>query len=892
MKNFIKKNLFAILFLQGLVYGQVLNTTSNLTVSETPSLSIPIENIVTRDNSGFTTITQTGENSFNFTKRVGQSTTYVNGVYIKVDYENLSDLNKNLNLNLNSNGSIGLNSIRILDNVGDWGAPTDYNISLSLNSNGNNNINLYDIIMASSQDRINYYSNAKSLQILLGRFDGFNLVNTANLLLNYDVTIYFGNPEPSPSIVAWGDSLTAGGGWTTLLQTLSGMTVYNGGTGGENSKTIMARQGADPMIVNNIVIPATTTPIVLYDRDVDGGIKTLSGNIVTPLLQGGGNHVNPVTIEGIEGNLRWTGNGYADMTGNWTFTRLVSGNEVVITSPVVMRTAFDRLRNNADLAIIFMGQNGGYTSNQDLINQHKLMINHANNKNTIILGLSSGTALSRAAYETAMKTEFGNYFISLREYLTTPIYNSENTIISCYGLNDAGLTPTQDDLNKIAVGQVPPQLLSDAVHYTTALKTVIGNMLYKKCLELNVLSTPTQSNFAISNITSTDAIANWVAVPSGLVYSVILNNNSSIQISNTGAVITGSGALDGEGLERLIDGDLSTNWSYYKLPSNTGFVTIQYANSQIPKSYSLKAISEGQNQAPTSVTLEASVDGIIWKTIDTRTSLTWLSGETKIFNLVAVNDSYNFYKYNFTNTTPNTNYIGLDEIMMYGLETNNYTTTSNSYTFTGLNPNTNYSATVQGYNAQNDKVSDFKIATFTTLVAPIFSTNLITGNLNYTENSTADELTVTAIGNPKPTYQWYFNGSSSAIGASAISSATTNIFSPATTTIGNTYYFVRATNSEGTLDSNIVEVIISQTMSSNSYVLENLSIFPNPSENFLNIQLKKDMILIKVNIYSQLGQFIRSENKSIIDVSNLSRGIYFIEVITNEGKASKTFLIN
>jgi hypothetical protein len=935
MKNFIKKNLVLVLFLQVVVNWQVHSAPSSLTITELTSksatlnweavsngfvienkctdnlksetvdeatknvykettsfLSIPIENIVTRDNSGFTTITQTGNDSFNFTKRVGQSSNYVNGVYIKIEYENLSDLNKNLNLNLNSNGSIALNSLKILDNVGDWGAATDYAISLSLNTNGNNNINLYDVIMASSQGKINYYTNANSLQILLGRFDGFNLVDTANLLLNYNCTIYFGDPEPIPSIVAWGDSLTAGGGWTTTLQALSGMPVYNGGTGGENSKTIMARQGADPMIVNNVVIPATTTPIILYERDGNRGLKTQSGNFVMPLLQGGSSHVNPCVIEGVEGTLKWTGIASSDMTGSWTFTRLVAGNEVAITSPVVMRTAFDRLRNNDDLAILFMGQNGGYANNEDLINQHKLMINHANNKNTIILGLSSGTASSRAAYETAMKAEFGDYFISLREYLTTPIYAADGTsIISCVGLDDAELTPTQSDIDKIAIGQVPPQLLSDGVHYTAALKTVIGNMLYKKLLGLNIFSTPDQDDLTILNITSTDATASWIAVPEAIEYNLVLKNNSAIQFSNTGALITGSGAEDGKGLERLIDGDLSTNWSYYKVPSNTGSVTIQYTNSQLPKSYSLKAISGKQDQAPTSFTLQGSADGITWTTLDTKTSLTWSNGETKIFNLTAVTDSYNFYKYNFTNTSLTANHIGLDEIMIYGIQTNKYSTTSNSYAFTGLNPNTNYYATVQAYNAQNDNVSDATSTTFTTLLAPIFTTNLATGNANYTENSTAEELTVTAIGNPKPTYQWYMNTTNSIAEATAISGATILAFSPTTATIGTNYYFVRATNSEGTIDSNIVEVIVSQTMSSNRFVLENISIFPNPAENFLNIQLKKDMQLIKVNIYTQLGQFIRSESKSTIDVSNLSKGIYFIEVETTVGKASKTILI-
>jgi hypothetical protein len=380
-------------------------------------------------------------------------------------------------------------------------------------------------------------------------------------------------------------------------------------------------------------------------------------------------------------------------------------------------------------------------------------------------------------------------------------------------------------------------------------------------------------------------------VPEAVGYNVVLKNNSVIQFSNTGALITGSGAEDGRGLERLIDGNLSTNWSYYKVPSNTGSVTIGYTNSQLPKSYSLKAISGEQNQAPTSFTLQGSADGITWTTLDTRTSLTWSNGETKIFNLTAVTDSYNFYKYNFTNTSLTTNHIGLDEIMMYGIQTNKYSTTSNSYAFTGLNPNTNYFATVQAHNAQNDNVSDATSTTFTTLLAPIFTTNLATGNANYTENSTAEELTVTAIGNPKPTYQWYMNTTNSIAEATAISGATILAFSPTTATIGTNYYFVRATNSEGTIDSNIVEVIVSQTMSSNSFVLENISIFPNPAENFLYVQLKKDVQLIKVNIYTQLGQFIRSESKSTIDVSNLSKGVYFIEVETTEGKASKTILI-
>ena len=292
-------------------------------------------------------------------------------------------------------------------------------------------------------------------------------------------------------ITCWGDSLTAGGGWNDRLAELAGMTMYNGGTGGENARTIVARQGADVMLVDAITIPATTDPVTIATRTSDIGITTYEGYKVTPLLQGG-SHVNPVKIGDVEGILKWTGSNYADMNGIWTFTRSVAGDAVVIDRPTAIRTEFDRNKNAPHLMVIFIGQNGGYTDNDDLIRQHRLMIEHANAKNFIVLGLSSGTASGRKNYEDAMKKEFGRYFISLREYLAHPIYQN-GEIVSCYGLADQNITPDpsysyngKTTLQEITEGSVPHQILADVVHYTVGTKTVIGNMLYKKCCELGI----------------------------------------------------------------------------------------------------------------------------------------------------------------------------------------------------------------------------------------------------------------------------------------------------------------------------------------------------------------------------------------------------------------------
>ncbi len=274
-------------------------------------------------------------------------------------------------------------------------------------------------------------------------------------------------------ITCWGDSLTAQAGWTDKVASLSEIPVYNAGTGGESVRAIVSRQGADPIVVNDITIPAGVEPITI--ATYDNPFTTALGYNVMPLLQGGSSHVNPVKIGDIEGTLKWTGSSYNDTTGTWTFTRSVAGEETVINRPTALTTAFDREKNSPHLMIIFMGQNGGYgADNDELVNLHRLMINHAKAKHTIILGLSSGSEATRASYEKAMKKAFGRYFISLREYL------------SKYGLDDAGLTATANDLAAMETGTVPPQLLADSVHYTSATKTVIGNLIYKRCRELGI----------------------------------------------------------------------------------------------------------------------------------------------------------------------------------------------------------------------------------------------------------------------------------------------------------------------------------------------------------------------------------------------------------------------
>lgn len=286
-----------------------------------------------------------------------------------------------------------------------------------------------------------------------------------------------------PYITCWGDSLTAAGGWTERLQDLSGMAVHNGGAGGEGAVTIAARQGADVMTLCGVTLPAGITPVTVATL-ADGGIPTARGRFAKPVrvLE----HVNPVMLGSVEGTLCWTGADIADASGAWTFTRAKAGEAVAIDRPTALRTDFDRRYNAPHLMVLFLGQNGGYDNLDDLVWLHRRMIGHARAKHVLVLGLSSGTAAQRADYECRMAMEFGRYFLSLRRYLAAPIYGADGGIVSCYGLDDAGLTATAADLAAIAEGSVPPQMLRDGIHYTEATCLVVGNLIFRTCRDLNI----------------------------------------------------------------------------------------------------------------------------------------------------------------------------------------------------------------------------------------------------------------------------------------------------------------------------------------------------------------------------------------------------------------------
>ena len=75
----------------------------------------------------------------------------------------------------------------------------------------------------------------------------------------------------------------------------------------------------------------------------------------------------------------------------------------------------------------------------------------------------------------------------------------------------------------------------------------------------------------------------------------------------------------------------------------------------------------------------------------------------------------------------------------------------------------------------------------------------------------------------------------------------------------------------------------------------NVKLYPNPANDFVNVNLPSNLKLNQYKVYSTSGKVVlmgnNSNDNNRIDVSELQKGIYFIELTTNEGRISKRLSI-
>lgn len=281
------------------------------------------------------------------------------------------------------------------------------------------------------------------------------------------------SPTPEMVLIDIGDSLTAGAGgkgttMSSVTQELLGddWEVKNMGVGGENTLTIGARQGAIPMYIKeSIIIPQDGSKVAIPS----GLYSSFNDSNILPLLQGSAG-INPCYIDTIACTLTREDSTYY-------INRIHSGTSDYKTRPkTTIVTALSK--EKPTITTIFIGQNGGYTSPEHLLEQIDLFVAHKGDENVIIITSHGNGSLQRIR---PIKDKYGNKHIDLKTYMATQgIYDA----IKFGLLPDDGTYPTPEGLKRMQAKNAPSSLLIDGIHFNAVGYELLGRLRYNKGKEL------------------------------------------------------------------------------------------------------------------------------------------------------------------------------------------------------------------------------------------------------------------------------------------------------------------------------------------------------------------------------------------------------------------------
>ncbi len=268
--------------------------------------------------------------------------------------------------------------------------------------------------------------------------------------------------------------------------------VTNCGVGGENTLTIMGRQGAAPMrLAHDITIfDDSKRAFVTFigNNDIPAFISSWKNEAVKPFLKLGYSRKSPakkkpLKIDDHLSELSSESRTYDTEKGklyeyNYYIRPLTkTSHTYVLPQDSEIKTyAMEHLRG-AYANIFFIGQNGGYADAAELIEQIKSMIHYSKSTRYIVISFHKPnkifpTTQRMEEMEDSMHAEFGTHFINLRQYMVTN------------GLKEAGYSATQEDMDSINHGRVAPQLLTDGAHFNTEGYKVLGKLVAKKFKQL------------------------------------------------------------------------------------------------------------------------------------------------------------------------------------------------------------------------------------------------------------------------------------------------------------------------------------------------------------------------------------------------------------------------
>ncbi|CAM4022296.1 T9SS type A sorting domain-containing protein [Flavobacterium jumunjinense] len=89
----------------------------------------------------------------------------------------------------------------------------------------------------------------------------------------------------------------------------------------------------------------------------------------------------------------------------------------------------------------------------------------------------------------------------------------------------------------------------------------------------------------------------------------------------------------------------------------------------------------------------------------------------------------------------------------------------------------------------------------------------------------------------------------------------------------------------------IRKITTSALSNPNFELSKQVGIYPNPAKDHFQVDLENSLELKAITVYNNLGQQVVTTNSSKVNTSSLSKGMYYVEIVTNAGKTNKKIII-
>lgn len=169
---------------------------------------------------------------------------------------------------------------------------------------------------------------------------------------------------------------------------------------------------------------------------------------------------------------------------------------------------------------------------------------------------------------------------------------------------------------------------------------------------------------------------------------------------------------------------------------------------------------------------------------------------------------------------------------------------------------------------------------------------------NYTSGSTNTGSYQLTVGNAQTIgAQTTVLATQTGLNTAAFTLKTYNFTTPST----GVYYFGFRNNSPmnaaGTHALIVDNFTVTETLSTADFASSRLSVYPNPANNIVNISNNENILINKVSIVDINGRIVKSSifggvASTQINISELNSGVYFMNIDTNEGLATKKIMKN